>query len=87
MPACPAGEVYIPATGPEGFVIGKGFTMHGGAARLGKGHRADSDRPHRVVLTRPFCMDETEVTVAAASARSDCSEEQLSDELIRSSGG
>jgi len=65
IPACPAGEVYIPATGPDGFTIGKGFTLNGGARRLGKGHRADSDRPHRVILTRPFCMDETEVTVAA----------------------
>ena len=62
---CPPGEVYIPATGPGGFTMGKGFTANGGAKRLGKGHRADSDRPHKVVLSRPFCMDETEVTVAA----------------------
>jgi formylglycine-generating enzyme required for sulfatase activity len=65
VPTCPAGEVYIPATGPEGFIMGKGFTMHGGAFKLRKGHRADSDKPHRVVLTAAFCMDETEVTVAA----------------------
>ena len=68
VPACPAGEVYIPATGPDGYTMGKGFTMRGGAKRLGKGHRADSDRPHKVVLTKPFCMDETEVTVAAMKA-------------------
>jgi formylglycine-generating enzyme required for sulfatase activity len=68
VPSCPPGEVYIPATGPGGYVMGKGFTLHGGAKRLGKGHRPDSDRPHRVVLTRPFCMDETEVTVAAMKA-------------------
>jgi formylglycine-generating enzyme required for sulfatase activity len=65
--------VYIPATSPEGFVMGKGFTLHGGAKRLRKGHRPDSDRPHRVVLTKPFCMDETEVTVAAMQR---CVEEQ-----------
>ncbi|MDC3956732.1 formylglycine-generating enzyme family protein [Polyangium jinanense] len=65
VPHCPAGEVYIPKTGPDGFVMGKGFTLNGGARRLRKGHQPDSDRPHRVVLTRPFCMDETEVTVAA----------------------
>lgn len=48
--------------------MGKGFTMHGGAAKLRVGHRPDSDRPHRVVLTKPFCMDATEVTVAAYAA-------------------
>jgi formylglycine-generating enzyme required for sulfatase activity len=64
-PNCPKGEVYIPKTGPEGFRIGKGFTLNGGARRLGKGHRPDSDHPHHVILTKPFCMDETEVTVAA----------------------
>lgn len=68
VPHCPAGEVYIPATGPAGFTMGKGFTLHGEAHRLGKGHRADSDRPHKVILTKPFCMDETEVTVAAMQA-------------------
>ncbi len=64
-PSCPAGEVYIPATGPEGYVMGKGFTMHATGREVGKGHLANSDVPHKVVLTRPFCMDETEVTVAA----------------------
>ncbi len=51
-PNCPAGEVYIPATGPGGFMMGKG--------------RLDGrDTPHKVVLTRPFCFDETEVTSGA----------------------
>jgi formylglycine-generating enzyme required for sulfatase activity len=45
--------------------MGKGFTMHATGPVIGKGHLARSDRPHRVVLTRPFCMDETEVTVVA----------------------
>lgn len=65
VPACPAGEVYIPKTGAEGFVMGKGYTANGKNRSLGKGHRADSDMPHKVVLTKPFCLDETEVTVAA----------------------
>src|SRR5262249_17911596 len=25
VPACPSGEVYIPPTGPKGFIMGKGF--------------------------------------------------------------
>ena len=49
---CPEGEVFIPATGPDGFTMGRD--------RL-KG----KDTPHTVVLTRPFCMDETEVTSGA----------------------
>jgi len=52
VPDCPSGEVYIPATGAEGFIMGRG--KHG--AR---------DKPHRVVLTQPFCLDETEVTAGA----------------------
>ncbi len=64
-PSCPPGEVYIPATGPDGYVMGKGFTMHASGRTVGKGHLANSDRAHKVVLTRPFCMDETEVTVAS----------------------
>jgi formylglycine-generating enzyme required for sulfatase activity len=67
-PSCPAGEVYIPATGPGGYLMGKGFTMHAKGKDVGKGHLANSDQPHKVVLTRPFCMDETEVTVAAYRA-------------------
>lgn len=43
--------MYVPATAPEGFAF-----PHGDA------HDAQS---HPVVLTRPFCMDATEVTVAA----------------------
>jgi formylglycine-generating enzyme required for sulfatase activity len=68
VPACPEGEVYIPATGAGGFTMGKGFTMGAKHRKLGKGHLGDSDRPHHVVLTRPFCMDETEVTVRAMKA-------------------
>jgi formylglycine-generating enzyme required for sulfatase activity len=67
-PSCPAGEVYIPATGPDGYVMGKGFTMHATGREVGKGHLANSDQPHKVVLSHPFCMDETEVTVAAYKA-------------------
>src|SRR6185503_5898931 len=60
--ACPSGEVYIPATGPEGFVMGKGLLSHATGKHIGKGHWPDTDKPHRVVLTRPFCMDALEVT-------------------------
>lgn len=52
VPNCPEGEVYIPATGPEGFV-------------MGRGRPGSQDQAHRVILTQPFCMDETEVTVEA----------------------
>ncbi|MBI4952623.1 MAG: SUMF1/EgtB/PvdO family nonheme iron enzyme, partial [Myxococcales bacterium] len=51
-PACPEGEVYVPATGPEGFVMGANLRNFDGV-------------PHKVVLTRPFCMDASEVTAAA----------------------
>ena len=44
--------MYIPATGPAGFV-------------LGRDQQGSKDHSHRVVLTRPFCIDSTEVTVAA----------------------
>jgi formylglycine-generating enzyme required for sulfatase activity len=64
-PNCPAGEVYIPATGPAGFTMGKGLMSGAEGGNQGKGHYADTDKPHRVVLTKPFCMDATEVTVAA----------------------
>jgi formylglycine-generating enzyme required for sulfatase activity len=67
-PSCPPGEVFIPATGPAGFIMGKGYLMGASGREVGRGHRADSDRPHQVVITRPFCMDETEVTVAAYRA-------------------
>ena len=62
-PACPEGEVYIPATGPEGFKMGRGYLSREGHAKFGKGHLPDSDKPHNVVLTKPFCMDANEVTV------------------------
>ncbi len=48
--------------------MGKGFTMHAKGKDVGKGHLANSDEPHRVILSHPFCMDETEVTVAAYKA-------------------
>jgi formylglycine-generating enzyme required for sulfatase activity len=32
---------------------------------LGYGLRGDVDRPHKVVISKPFCMDRTEVTAAA----------------------
>lgn len=51
--ACPEGEVYVPATGPKGFRMGAALS------------RKTFDPPHTVVLTKPFCMDATEVTVAA----------------------
>jgi formylglycine-generating enzyme required for sulfatase activity len=44
---CPNGEVWVPPTGAEGFVMQKG-------AKVGQ---------HRVVLTRGFCLDANEVTV------------------------
>jgi formylglycine-generating enzyme required for sulfatase activity len=52
VPACPEGEVYVPATGANGFL-------------MGRDEPSTRDQQHRVVLTRPFCMDATEVTVAA----------------------
>lgn len=52
---CPAGTVYIPATGPDGF-------------QMGSGAPGSDDQKHQVVLTKPFCMDATEVTVAAYRA-------------------
>ena len=64
-PACRPGEIYVPATGSKGFVMGAGFTVNASASRIGKGHRPGSDRRHSVVLSRPFCIDATEVTVAA----------------------
>lgn len=52
-PACPDGEVYLPATGPEGFKMGRNKIRNG------------EDKTTVMVLTRPFCMDETEVTAGA----------------------
>lgn len=48
---CPESEVWIPATPASGFVMGRGM----------QGKR---DIPHRVVLTRGFCLDAFEVTSA-----------------------
>jgi formylglycine-generating enzyme required for sulfatase activity len=67
---CPQGEVYVPPTGPAGFVMGRDYMTTRHDARearhvFGRGHAPETDRPHRVVLTRPFCMDAHEVTVAA----------------------
>lgn len=53
VPSCPEGEVFVPPTGPEGFTLGDG--------------KDDKSKPHRVVITKPFCMDATEVTVKAYS--------------------
>ena len=47
-PACPDGEVPIPATGPDGFTMGRGVS--------------DKDAPHKVILSRGFCLDANEVT-------------------------
>lgn len=52
---CPKGEVYIPSTGPKGFTMGRAELKARGT-------------PHVVVLTKPFCMDETEVTAGAFAA-------------------
>lgn len=51
-PACPEGTVFIPPTGPKGF-------------EMGRGAPGSDDQKHTVILTKPFCMDATEVTVAA----------------------
>ena len=56
LPACPDGEVYVPATGPKGFTMG------------GELVEPLPARGHQVILSRPFCMDATEVTVAAYRA-------------------
>ncbi len=55
VPSCPEGEVYIPATGEQGFMMGGNI-------------QPGVDTPHKVVLTKPFCMDATEVTVKAYEA-------------------
>jgi len=64
-PACSSGEVYVPPTGEAGFVMGRGMSVFGFGPRKNAdkqpGH-GEADAPHRVVLTRPFCMDANEVT-------------------------
>ncbi len=52
VPGCPPDQIYVPATGPDGFP-------------MGHGPRGAFDQKHTVILTKPFCMDQTEVTVAA----------------------
>ena len=69
VPACPKGEVFIPATGPDGF-------------NMGRGKAGDDDRAHPVVLTQPFCIDSVEVTVKSYRACVDtgaCTIPQLND--------
>jgi len=69
VPNCPEGEVYIPATGPKGF-------------EMGRGGPGAFDQKHTVILSRPFCMDATEVTVAAYRKCVDsgkCTVPQLND--------
>jgi formylglycine-generating enzyme required for sulfatase activity len=75
---CPDGEVFIPPTDAAGFTMGRGYMGDREAQsdeRVGRGHRAGSDEPHTVTLTRPFCIDAHEVTVrdwAACVAKRDC---------------
>jgi formylglycine-generating enzyme required for sulfatase activity len=52
---CPEGEVWIPPTPAGGFAMGRGM----------QGKR---DIVHQVVLTRGFCLDQTEVTAAKYAA-------------------
>jgi formylglycine-generating enzyme required for sulfatase activity len=50
--SCPPSMVPIPATGADGFQMGRSI-------------RGPTDPAHRVVLTHAYCLDETEVTVRA----------------------
>ncbi len=65
-PGCPAGMIYVPPTGSQGFTMGKNYMQGPGGRRkdLGKGHHSNTDIPHRVVITQPFCIDANETTVA-----------------------
>ena len=66
VPACPTGEVYVPPTPPEGFTLGRGKIGYGfGKLKGGTPANGIADAPHKVILTKPFCMDATEVTVRA----------------------
>ena len=60
--ACPAGEVFVPSTPKEGFSMGMGeqTQLYVKGIKLPPGVAA-FDTPHRVVLTKPFCMDALEV--------------------------
>ena len=63
---CPEGEVYLPATGPVGFTMGRGKVQFAfGLRASGNVGNGIADVPHQVVLTKPFCMDATEVTAGA----------------------
>jgi formylglycine-generating enzyme required for sulfatase activity len=69
VPNCPPGEVYIPATGSDGFW-------------MGRGKAGQIDRRHKVILSQPFCIDQTEVTVRAYRAcveAGNCTLPQLND--------
>src|SRR5690606_9701812 len=73
-PNCPKGEVFVPRTPPEGFT-------------MGNGKPGEFNQKHSVVLTRPFCMDETEVTVAAYRScveRGQCTKPEWRDVNSRS---
>jgi formylglycine-generating enzyme required for sulfatase activity len=64
--ACPAGEVYVPPTELTGFKMGKGMASFAFGSRASGNHgNGMADLPHKVVLTKPFCMDATEVTSGA----------------------
>jgi formylglycine-generating enzyme required for sulfatase activity len=65
VPACPGDEVYIPRTPAEGFTLGRGKIPYGFGKRGGTPANGIADAPHKVVLTRPFCMDANELTVRA----------------------
>lgn len=79
--ACPASEVYIPPTEPGGFKMGKGAAPFAfGSRASGNGGHGVADAPHKVVLTKPFCMDETEVT---SGAYRKCVEEKGCQQAIR----
>jgi formylglycine-generating enzyme required for sulfatase activity len=74
VPACPEGQTYVPPTPPEGFKMGKGLSTYGyGPRKSGNAGKGLADAPHKVVLTKPFCMDRTEVT---AGAMKKCVEEK-----------
>lgn len=80
-PACPEGEVYVPATGPDGYTLGAGKERFGFGSRA-SGNRGSgiADLPHKVVLTKPFCMDATEVT---AGAYKKCVEEKGCEKPVK----
>lgn len=64
-PACPEGEVYIPATPPTGFKLGTGTVLYGfGKFTQSRKGLREGDAKHTVVLSMPFCLDAHEVTAA-----------------------